>query len=251
MFEKVVNNWDFMVVLEDDVPVPDNFSAKIRRIVSEMFGPNTSTQSVGNGGDSVFSKADQGKVIEIKDGKVKFAANSDRTVDGGRRWWEVQWSNVSHADGSAKIVSVESKLRGKVRLDDWTVFENPGDWAGVSPGCLGSYYDKDVPVNQWRVERSYRFLKNFGAPCGSKPWLYTAGPGDCDFDVKHCILENSLKPPCIAPGGKGTIHFVQVCVHMLVHSVSMSLSVYCPARQLARSHTHQSGGRTAHARGVL
>ena len=65
--------------------------------------------------ETAFSSADRNKTVEIKDDEVK--------VDGVVR--TVQWGDAKHADCTGKILSVDTKLKGKVKLVDGSEFENP------------------------------------------------------------------------------------------------------------------------------
>ena len=64
---------------------------------------------------TAFSSADRNKTVEIKDDEVK--------VDGVVR--TVHWGDAKHADCTGKILSVDTKLKGKVKLVDGSEFENP------------------------------------------------------------------------------------------------------------------------------
>ena len=82
---------------------------------------------------AAFSDEDVSKTVEIEDAKVK--------VDGIER--TVQWGKAVPADCSSVIVSVESKVKGKVQLENGQEFENPtatktfgkgkfeSDWTGL------------------------------------------------------------------------------------------------------------------------
>ena len=59
-------------------------------------------------GAAAFSKADEGKIVEIKNGKVK--------VNGANR--DVRWGDSTQMDCTATIVKVESGLNGKVELSN-------------------------------------------------------------------------------------------------------------------------------------
>jgi hypothetical protein len=61
-----------------------------------------------------FGRGDVGKAVEIKNGAV--------TVDGITR--HVDWGESAHPDCRGKIESVETRVKGHVRLDDGSVFEN-------------------------------------------------------------------------------------------------------------------------------
>jgi hypothetical protein len=61
-----------------------------------------------------FGRGDVGKVVEIKDGAV--------TVDGIKR--HVDWGESAHPDCRGKIQSVETRVKGPVKLGDGSVFEN-------------------------------------------------------------------------------------------------------------------------------
>ena len=44
-------------------------------------------------------------------------------------YWSVQWAGQKqHADGTATITSVEPTVKGKVKLNDSTEFDNPYKW---------------------------------------------------------------------------------------------------------------------------
>ena len=88
---------------------------------------------------TIISKADEGKTVEIKDGKLM--------VDGVAR--TVQWGRAKkHADCAGKIRSVEPKFMGKVKLDDCeTFFENPA--------C---YEPQVMTFAQWQV-RNLHLIK--------------------------------------------------------------------------------------------
>ena len=76
---------------------------------------------------AALSKADEGRAIVIKAGSVK--------VDGHGAAFAVRWrkagsadgsAEVGHADGAARVTSVEPIINGAVLLDDGTEFANPG-----------------------------------------------------------------------------------------------------------------------------
>ena len=54
----------------------------------------------------------------------------------------VQWITAAHADGRAKIVSVEPVANGIVRLDDETEFENPVDRPELGAYAYVNTYDE-------------------------------------------------------------------------------------------------------------
>ena len=54
----------------------------------------------------------------------------------------VQWITAAHADGRAKIVSVEPVANGIVRLDDETEFENPVDRPELGAYVYVNTYDE-------------------------------------------------------------------------------------------------------------
>jgi hypothetical protein len=61
-----------------------------------------------------FGRGDVGKAIEIKNGAV--------TVDAIKR--HVDWGGSAHPDCRGKIKSVETRVKGHVKLEDGSVFEN-------------------------------------------------------------------------------------------------------------------------------
>ena len=87
--------------------------------------PQISGKLLSKHGDAAaaFSNADEGKIVEIKNGSVK--------VDGVVR--AVCWEKVRPVDCEAQIVNVEPNVQGKVKLNNSSEFENPvaGDVAGT------------------------------------------------------------------------------------------------------------------------
>ena len=79
--------------------------------------PEQTRSSPGTAGThSAFSKAHEGTMVTIKDGRV--------VVNGFD--WTVQWNGQNHPDGSARITAVEdTSLKIKVSLDDGTGFQIP------------------------------------------------------------------------------------------------------------------------------
>ena len=61
-----------------------------------------------------FARGDVGKLVEIKSGAV--------TVDGIKR--HVDWGESAHPDCCGKIKSVETRVKGLVKLEDGSCFEN-------------------------------------------------------------------------------------------------------------------------------
>ena len=132
--EQVVNQWEYMVVLEDDVPIPENFATTVRKIAAEKSGPNADTRCSRSyleytdrtqpqpprphwHTSAGFTDADLNQTVEIRNGVVR--------VNGTTR--AVRWGDAVHADCTGKIGSVEPNrgtqerpMRGKVKLYNGT-----------------------------------------------------------------------------------------------------------------------------------
>ena len=80
---------------------------------------------------SALSQADVSKQVEIKNGTL--------SVNGINRAvkWRKEWRKARHEDSKGKIVSVETRFKGKVTLDNGKVFENPASKDDNRP------FDKD------------------------------------------------------------------------------------------------------------
>ena len=85
-----------------------------------------------------FARGDAGKVVEIKSGAV--------TVDGIKR--HVDWGESAHPDCCGKIKSVETRVKGHVKLEDGSFFENCAILSidELSTSALVSNWIKDVAV---------------------------------------------------------------------------------------------------------
>ena len=83
---------------------------------------STALSSQGFQHHPVFTETDVGQTLEIQDGKVVYMI--DTTNGPVRNFLVVKWRNAPHRSGSSKIVFVQSKLNGTVRLADNTEFEN-------------------------------------------------------------------------------------------------------------------------------
>jgi hypothetical protein len=85
-----------------------------------------------------FARGDVGKVVEITSGAV--------TVAGIKR--HVDWGESAHPDCCGKIKSVETRVRGHVKLEDGSVFENCAISSidELSTSALVSNWIKDVAV---------------------------------------------------------------------------------------------------------
>ena len=85
-----------------------------------------------------FARGDAGKVVEIKSGAV--------TVDGIKR--HVDWCESAHPDCCGKIKSVETRVKGHVKLEDGSFFENCAILSidELSTSALVSNWIKDAAV---------------------------------------------------------------------------------------------------------
>ena len=108
-----------------------------------------------------FTRGDVGKVVKITSGAV--------TVDGIKR--HVDWGESAHPDCSGKIESVETRVKGHVKLEDGSFFENCAILSidELSTSALVYNWIKDATVtgDDRLADRPERDLPDFLIPIRS------------------------------------------------------------------------------------
>jgi hypothetical protein len=135
-----------------------------------------------------FARGDVGKVVEIKSGAV--------TVDGIKR--HVDWGESAHPDCCGKIESVETRVKGHVKLEDGSFFENCAILSidELSTSALVSNWIKDPAVtgDERLADRPECDLARFSRPYPI-PLRHLGDPPDSYHAQSELINPCHVRPP--------------------------------------------------------